>query len=378
MKGLSIYVDGGKGHYVPAKAVADRLNLMGHQTELVEFFSLFHLKTIGRINKNVWRLMLKMPKYEVSFSKHNDSEAFEMKLASSIICMIRKGRVKKILSRYKPDFIFTTHPYPNRFISEIFKKMGVDIPVYYFATDVFSAPMAAINPLLHKFYISTGEGLRAVEKLGQREETLSLVPFPLQAAVADTPRLEKQEARRKLGIDGNLFTMQLNLGGEGLGTLSLLKELAKSPIDMQILILGGISDDMRLRLERIASSMPEGIKMRIIGFVSNVNEYLYASDIIAGRAGINTIVEAIYARRPFLITELVYTVLASADFIVKHGVGWNASLDAPLQAKIVRDLATNPQKLDEMERNFDNVPISYGADKLAEILISDVKSYTVD
>ena len=85
--------------------------------------------------------------------------------------------------------------------------------------------------------------------------------------------------------------------------------------------------------------------MHAPGFVKNVSEYLAASDIVAGRAGINTIVEAMYAHRPFLITDLVYTVIPSAEYVEKYHVGWNASEDTQKQLSIILDLASHPEKL---------------------------------
>ncbi len=373
MKGLCVYVDGGKGHYIPAKAVQEKLIALGHDVELVEFFDLFNLRLVGKINKNVWRLMLKMPKYEESFSKHNDQESHGMAVASFYCKLFKRGRMKKIIERRKPEFFFTTHPYPDRFISELLARLNIDIPVFYFASDVFSAPMAAVNPYLKRFYISTAEGVEKVSRLGQSDESLRLAPFPLQASCADSPVLSKKEARKRLGLKEDVFTLQLNLGGEGIGTTGLLKELGKSDVPMQITILGGMHDSMKAKLESIIKDFPPHVEVKIAGFITNVNEYLYACDIIAGRAGINTIVEAIHAHRPFLITELVYTVLASADYIEKYNIGWNAALDFVLQANIVMKYARNPALLDEMDKNFGKVPIEYSAERLAEMVVEDVR-----
>ena len=114
--------------------------------------------------------------------------------------------------------------------------------------------------------------------------------------------------------------------------------------------------------------------VHVKGFVNNVSDYLAASDIIAGRAGINTIVEAIYAHRPFLITELVYIVIASAEYVEKYHVGWNATGDVEKQLGIIKDLVRNPWKLLEMEENFGKVPIEYSSEKLARMITDDVSS----
>ncbi|MCR5731613.1 MAG: hypothetical protein K6G51_01565 [Sphaerochaetaceae bacterium] len=376
MKALCVYIDGGKGHYVPAKAVEEKLAMMGHEAKLVEFFELLDIKAIGRINKRYWRTMLMMPKYERKMSEKNDQSTNGMDSASKWVCRLLTGRMKRIVEAEKPDFIFTTHPYPNRFLTDLLIKAGHrDIPVYYFATDVFSVPKATINNGLDKFYVSTIEGLKSAAEQGQREESLKLVPFPLQDSLASSPVLSKAEARKKLDLDENLFTLQLNLGGEGLGTTGLLERLGQAGIPMQIVIIGGMRETMRGKLEAIIKSFPPQVKGYIRGFVSNVNEYVYAADMVAGRAGINTIVETIYANRPFLITETVYTVLASADYIERYKLGWNAAFDYEKQASIVLEYANDPEKLKEFDDKFEKVPITYGADKLAKIMLSDIEEF---
>ena len=375
MKALCIYVAGGKGHFVPAKAVMEALQGMNIDAHLDEFFSYLKIEKIGKINKKYWRTMLKMPGLEKKLSKHNDADSNGMQFA---VKMAKKYCTKTLLSRieeFRPDFIFATHPYASTILSEMLCSASVDIPVYYFATDVFTAPVATICDKLRRFYISTEEGAERVLKMGQHPDSVVVSPFPLQKNVAEGMHLTKEEARAKIGLDPNLFTLQLNLGGEGIGSLSLLRGLLKEDKPMQIAVIGGMNKKMTKRINEIIShSHAVNIKVYVPGFVNNVNEYLAASDIVAGRAGINTIVEAMYAHRPFLITELVYTVLPSAEYVVGHGVGWNASDNHEEALKIVLDAYEQPGILSAMEDNFNAIPIEYSAEKLAAMIVADAAS----
>ena len=371
MRGLCIYVDGGKGHYVPAKAVAEELEKMGAEVRLEEFFRYLDIRFLGRINKHFWRTMLRMPSLEQRISRHNDSDSNGMELAVRFANRFCMRRLMAELDRFRPDFVFATHPYASTIISEMFSHEGIEIPVYYFATDVFSAPVASICDKLRKFYISTEEGLEKVMSMGQPRHTLELSPFPLQHSVAGVRSISKDEARKRLGLDPSLFTLQINLGGEGLGSLYLLESLISRDIPMQIVVIGGMEKAMMKRLDGIVSRARRNVKVYNRGFVSNVDEYLAASDIIAGRAGINTIVEAMYARRPFLITELVYTVIPSADYVEKYKVGWNCSGKRGESVDIVISYAEAPGRLMELEHNFDAVPIVYSAEALARTVVED-------
>lgn len=373
MKGVCVFVDGGKGHYVPALAIQEELNDQGIATGLEEFFDFLGIRRLGRFNKHVWRLMLKMPKAEQSFSRKNDTNRKWVDIAIGYGYRHCAKRLEAYLRENEIDFVFATHPYASTVISGMLKKMGNPIPVYYFATDVFSAPEFSISNDLRKFYIATKEGAERVRQMGQDPKTIEVCPFPLQRVLATSPKLSKKEARAKLGIAEDLFTVQLNLGGEGLGTTGFLEELAKRSPTLQIVVIGGMEKGMQKKLEEVQQHLPPSMHLIIKGFVKNVNEYLAASDVIVGRAGINTIVEAIYAHRPFLITELVYTVIPSADYVVSHRVGWNCANDKVKQAEVVMDLVSHPEKIEEMEGNYDAVPIVYSAKALADMIASDVR-----
>lgn len=378
MKGLCIYVDGGKGHYVPAKAVEEELIKIGIETDFQEFFHLLNIVWLGAINKKVWRQMLKMPKVEKQFSRFSDAKSNGMKHAINFGKKHCTKTLVKYLKDNKIDFIFATHPYCSTVLSEMLEALNYKIPVYYFATDVFSAPRACICDKLRKLFISTTEGRDCVIKMGQEASSVEVVPFPLQQNIYYSDKLTKKEARLRLDLEPDLFTLQLNLGGEGLGTTTLIKRLVKYEKPMQIVVLGGMDKKMLKKFEILKNELPVNIKLYVRGFVNNVNEYLAASDIVAGRAGINTIVEAMYAHRPFLITELVYTVLESANYVEKYKVGWNCDLDVDKQEAVLKNLLQNPTIIIEIDERFGQIPIIYGPEKLVKLLIDDVNNYKTE
>lgn len=369
MKALCVYVDGGKGHYVPAKAVATELEKLGVEVSFEEFFDYLDIKWLGSINKTWWRKMLKHPNLEQKLSKHNDADSNGMEYAIKFAKKHCERTFKSNLEEDPIDFIFATHPYASTILSELVVDMDLDIPVFYYATDVFNAPVASICDKLSGYFISTEEGMEKVVAMGQDKNSIFLTPFPLQQELLENKRLSKKEAREKLDLDPSLFTIQLNLGGEGIGSIEIIKDLSKSDAEIQIVVIGGMSKSTEKKLKRIASRLPENIHLLVRGFISDVSTYLYASDAVVGRAGINTIVEAIYAHRPFLVTELVYTVIPSADYLEKYRVGWNCANGDRKASSIILDLIKNPAIIDEIENNFDSIPIEFSPRKVAELLL---------
>lgn len=379
MRALCVYVDAGKGHYIPAKAIAEEFQDMGIETRLEEIFDYLDVRWLGRLNHGYWRMALRMPKLEQHTSKFADAGTDWMQGGVRFCIKHCKRMLMAQLDEFRPDFILSTHPYGSTVLAGMLKAFKIDIPVYYYATDVFTVPVASICHDQRRLLVSTAEGAQMAEKLGLGKEEIQLVPFPLQRSLSQGIRLTKKEARGKLGLPEDLFTMQLNLGGEGLGSLSLLEKLLKQHRPMQIIILGGIDKKMRQKIDAIIKlEHNKQVLVHTPGFVTNVNEYLLASDIIAGRAGINTILEAMYAHRPFLITDLVYTVIPSADYVEKYKVGWNATGKKKLQAEIVEDLIDHPEKLEEMDKAFSDIPITFSAKAVAQYMVQDTEAYMAE
>ena len=375
MKALCLYVLAGKGHYIPAKAVHDSLLEMGVESRIEEVFTYLGAGWLGRFNNHFWRLMLRFPALERHIVKFFDKDSGGIgMLARYSDAALRKNLIAR-LKEFSPDFVFATHPYGSAIMSEMLSDLGLDIPVYYYATDVFMTPKSGVSNKLRALLIPTEEGAEVARSYGQEEERIRIVPFPLQREIEDGEIPGKKEARRALDLDEDLFTLQLNLGGEGLGSLSLLEGLLHLDLPMQIVIIGGMKKKTERHIRRVISSISaKNTRVLIRGFISDVMTYVAASDIIAGRAGINTLIEAMYLHRPFLITELVYTVIPSADYVEKYKVGWNMSGKTAESVALVADLAAHPEKLSGLDRNFDEIPIECSSRKLAGMVVSDVES----
>jgi processive 1,2-diacylglycerol beta-glucosyltransferase len=256
-------------------------------------------------------------------------------------------------------------------IPEILEDCGIEIPSFSYASDVFFSPTSGLTNKLRKFYISTPEGRQDVLAKGLVPEKIEVNSFPLQTGCLLASRLSKPQAREKLSLQ-NKFTVLINLGGEGIGTTRLIKKLDRLKLDMQIVVLGGLDEKSRKDFENVAAQL-SSVKLTIAGFVSNVYDYVLASDVVAGKAGINTMVEATYFKRPFLITGLYYTVFAAAAFYEKHQIGWLA-LETDRQVDILVRCIREPDLLPQMEVNFSKVPITFGASSIADSLIAELRS----
>jgi UDP-N-acetylglucosamine:LPS N-acetylglucosamine transferase len=89
-----------------------------------------------------------------------------------------------------------------------------------------------------------------------------------------------------------MFTLLINLGGEGIGTIAFLEALEQQGTHVQVVLVGGMREQEKRELKELAGRC-RAVRVHAAGFVDNIYEYLYACDIVVGKAGINAMLEAI-------------------------------------------------------------------------------------
>ena len=64
MKGAFLYVDAGKGHYIPAVALADAFKDKGHEAVVDDLLLVFKVPFFRWVSKHYWRYLLHHPRLE--------------------------------------------------------------------------------------------------------------------------------------------------------------------------------------------------------------------------------------------------------------------------------------------------------------------------
>ena len=372
MKGAMLYVDAGKGHYTPAKALADNFLKAGHEAIVDNLFNTFDSAFWNVMTKYSWRLMLHFPRLEPFLTNSIDSRfnAFLMKRVVELEKHL--NAFKTWYEKEKPDFIISTNFIGGAIIPTAVKKLHLDVPVYQYLADVFDTPRIGINSNLTRMYTPSELGVKNAFEKGQNITSLSICSFPLQQKFDSYEKKSKSETRKKLGLDDK-FTILCSLGGEGIGTSALLYKLAETNIDCQVVTIGGHSKSTDKSFARFKKKYPS-FSLVQRGFVDNVPDYLSACDMQIGKAGANSVMESIYMHTPFIITQVLYPFEASLDFLKEHPVGWGEN-DEGRQVEIIREFMESESLRKSVEKEFQNIPLKFGASAFRDQIIKDTEEF---
>ena len=373
MKIALLYVDAGKGHITPAKALSDAFEELGHTTVVDNLLlEVCNAPVVNWISKYNWRTLLHFPRLEKFINPRSDSHANAKRIRFLATHSHGPKDFKRWYDKNRPDCIVVAHFLGANLIKPIVDHLELDIPVFEYSTDVFFTPNTGISGDLDKLYICTELGRELTIAQGQPEETISICPFPLKKAMRNLKTLSKSEARKKLGLK-DTFTVLLNLGGEGIGKTDFLEEVKGRGLDWQVIAVGTLSKSTTIRYNRFKEKHPD-FALHTPGFVDNIQDYIFASDVQAGKAGANALMESLYLKRPFLVSNLLYAALPTKDFMERHKVGWTEG-SVVKQVSIFQAYDQDKKEQEAMQARFDKLPLSFDTLAFAEIIIEDTKAF---
>lgn len=372
MRGAMLYVNAGKGHYIPAVALAESFNNAGHSAIVEDLFIVMGTPFWEWFCKYDWRFLLHHPRLEGVVHSFTDTSLSAFFIKNQGLTKAHLSSLKAWYVKYKPEFIISTNFLGGIILPPALKKLGIDIPVFQYAADVFDTPRSGICKDLTKMYLPTEIGCRNAIRKGQPEETVSLCPFPLQSYIKNYKPAGQKEIREKLGLKDK-FTILFALGGEGIGHPDFLYKMVDRGYNWQIVAIGGMSKSTNAAFDKFCREFPY-VDFHRPGFVNNVNEYLEACDIQIGKAGANALMESIYLHRPCIISDILYAARATKAFFAENEVGWCED-KVSKQVSIAESYFNNHSLLDDMASRYARLPIEFSSDAFMELIIKDTDEF---
>ena len=276
-----------------------------------------------------------------------------------------KKRFKAYLDKLKPDLIVSTHFTTIGIIGRLLNRKRLNIPFYVYNPEVIYFHHAYMHRGVTDYIGPTPDGYNAMLKFGVKPHQAFESSYPLDNKFKKIFEDQKTE-REKLGLD-DIFTVLLSYGGEGVGSFDILEEIIKQDLSIQVVVLCGRNIKAVNKLLELAEKS-QSVRIIPLGFISNMQDYLYSCDISAGKAGMNTTFESIYLRKPFIVTKALINEQVNVDLIKKYNIGWVPN-NTDEFVTIVKEAFKNPKSLESYKKRMENITYTFSADKLAQDII---------
>jgi processive 1,2-diacylglycerol beta-glucosyltransferase len=202
-----------------------------------------------------------------------------------------------------------------------------------------------------KYFVALEETRIHMEKLGVDGGRVSVTGIPIDPAFA-VPK-DKAAMRSKYGLAPELTTILISAGGFGVGPIenmmNALKEL-KHPA--QVVMICGKNQELQQSLEEWTRGLPAGgVRFHIVGYTTEMDQYMAAADLLVGKPGGLTTSEAL-ARG--LVMVIVNPIPGqeerNSDHLLEEGAAIRCN-NLPALAYKIDKLLDDAPRLEAMRRN---------------------------
>ena len=251
---------------------------------------------------------------------HSSNSRASLPLSASFDDFILRDGCARVIRRYEPDLVISVHPLINRAACNALKAIQPDTPFVTVVTDLFDA---------HGMWFSAASDLVVVPTEGAYQRGLKwkfprakmrVIGQPISLKFATGDAHESQSAlRARLNLRQDLFIILLVGGGEGMGPLrAIARALDHAQLPIQLAIIAGRNEKLHRQLERL----PWQIDNNIQGFVTNMPDWMRASDLVITKAGPGTIMETLAAGKPMILSSYLRgQEEGNVKFVEETGVG---------------------------------------------------------
>lgn len=307
--------DVGNGHRSGANALTESFNQLYPDIEVktVDVFKLSNLwpyketdelyktmsksKPLETINNTVFKITNTKYLYDV-FTNYNVTQLYDTTL--------------QLLKEEKPDLVISVHP----IVSMVLERMRDDIEFLSVVviTDLITLYRGWADKNADLVFSPTTEAVKTLTEFGVNSNRIIYPLFPINPKLKNYR--EKSEVLKELGFDANKQTILITAGGAGIGSLAGSIENLSKREDLQLIIITGKVEDYRIKL---TEKYKDNKRIKVFGYINNIQDYLNASDIIVGKPGPATILEIeLFDKKAVLTRKIGEQEIGNIDYAVRN------------------------------------------------------------
>lgn len=256
---------------------------------------------------------------------------------------------KHMLRDHPADIYVSVHPLLTM---PAVRALGKNRPPFItVVTDLVSAHAFWYYSKVDEIIVPTEGAYQRAIKNKVPAAKLKVIGLPVSQKFC-APAGDKAALRKSLNWNSDRITVLVVGGGEGMGQLKeIARGIASSGMNLQLAVVCGRNEALRQELESISWEIPT----HIYGFVTLMPEMMRAADLIVTKAGPSSVMEAVNAGLPIVLSgALPGQEDGNVKFIVEGGAGlWapspqkvvNAIKQLTGDAKLLADAASAARRL---------------------------------
>ena len=314
MKILILTVSAGEGHNSMSRAISNYISTEYADAEIKQI-DLFKdgekTKKKKRANWLVNDGYFALVKYFIGFANRS-FERLKNRNINKKATTLRKTFIKpatpdveKVVNEFKPDAVFCAHTFAGIIMTDLRKtgnENALNARVVTVVSDFDVAPYTEL--LTGVDYVITPSDDFDDVLINKGFDINKRLSYGIPVQTKFSNHIDKQEAKKSLGLDLNKKTVMMMSGGVGFGNIAkTVLNLNKCKADFQIVCVCGRNAKLKETLEKLKAKGKIKKDIFIYGFVNNVDVIMSASDVLISKLGGLSTSEAFNKSLPIIASK---------------------------------------------------------------------------
>ena len=217
----------GSGHIKAAEAIEEEIRKLTPQTKIIKVdFMSKRTSFLHWLMKQIYLKMLALVPniYDICYKMSGSGTGGSV--AQNAFALVMQPVMETLLSRYHPDCVICTHPFPEGAVSLWKRRHHSNLPLAVVMTD-YSLHQIWLYPAVDQYYMATAAMKQEMLMKGFAGASLFVTGIPIDTKLVTLPA--PKALRQAFGINGDNPCVLLMGGGLGLGgivaTLKILESL---------------------------------------------------------------------------------------------------------------------------------------------------------
>lgn len=264
---------------------------------------------------------------------------------------LNTGPLIKLLERLRPDVTICTHFLPAEIISWLIGKGRLATRQAIVVTD-FDVHAQWLCPNYAHYFVAIDETRAHLEELGVPASKVTVSGIPVDPEFS-RPK-DRQAMRAKHGLRPDGAVILTSAGGFGVGRIDeLMASLLKIQHPAQVVAICGRNEELKARLSTLAQELPADAPaaLKVVGYTTEMDEYMAASDLCVGKPGGLTSSEAMARGLGFVVfSPIPGQEERNSDHLLEEGAAIRCN-NLPVIAYKVDRLLDDPRRLESLRAN---------------------------
>lgn len=260
------------------------------------------------------------------------------------------GPLVRQIKRFKPDITVCTHFLPSEILSHLIKRGKIDTQLSITITDYYAHAMW-LSRLIHHYFVANEESRVQLENIGFPPECITVSGIPIDPVFCE-PK-DRNQLRMKQGLNCDTPMLLVSAGALGVSSAERIVEvLSKLTMPVQVVVICGKNEKLRQNvLDQLSrNSAPEHLHFKVLGYTTEMEEWMKSADLYIGKPGVLTTAEAMSCGLPMVIYQPIPgQEERNSDFLLENGAAVKCNQLATMAYKVDL-LLKDPERMAKMRR----------------------------